>query len=133
VIKLQVGRSYRSRDGFVWVCYRIRPNHAVQARADCIRVDDSRVEYFYEDGRYDVAGKREHCLIEEVVDKQTTKIHFENHDTIVDIAKRVNEALNPFDLAFEDLIEDLDYDRANGTYTVTIRRVTIRRRSGVKS
>lgn len=64
-MKLQLGKFYRSRAGDIWCCYRVRPEQPEHAAADCVRVNDGRVEYFYLDGRYDSAGKREHTLIKE--------------------------------------------------------------------
>lgn len=65
-LKLTPGRFYKSKDDEVWCCYRVNLEKEIHCRADCIRTSDSRVEYFYLDGRYDGDGKREHCLIEEI-------------------------------------------------------------------
>lgn len=65
-MKLQIGKSYLSKAGHVWVCYRVGLQNDKHCQAHCIRQSDSRIEYFYLDGRYDMEGKREHCLIEEV-------------------------------------------------------------------
>lgn len=72
-MRLAAGSFYRSRDGEVWCCWRVRPNAFAEAHAsaDCIRVSDGRVEYFYLDGRYDSGGKREHTLVEEVPRPET--------------------------------------------------------------
>ena len=63
---LRPGKFYQAKDGEIWCCYRVRDNAAEHCKADCIRVSDSRVEYFFLDGRYDSAGKREHTLVKEV-------------------------------------------------------------------
>lgn len=64
-LQLQPGKFYRDRDGGKWCCYRVRENPEPHAAADCIRVSDSRIEYFYSDGRYDGGGKRRETLVEE--------------------------------------------------------------------
>ena len=67
MMELKVGSLYRSRDGEVWCCWRLRGKGAPErAAVDCIRTLDGRVEYFFADGRYDEAGEREHTLVEEV-------------------------------------------------------------------
>jgi hypothetical protein len=65
-MKLKPGKFYVSRDGETWCCFRVNGERREHAEADCIRVSDCRVEYFYADGRYDEAGKREHTLTGEV-------------------------------------------------------------------
>jgi hypothetical protein len=65
-LTLTPGKFYRSKDGHAWCCVRVRRRAEPQARADCVRVADLRVEYFYSDGRYDSEGKREHSLVEEI-------------------------------------------------------------------
>lgn len=64
-VKLAPGKFYKSRDGEVWCCFRVREDMPEHAQADCVRVEDHRVEYFYADGRYDGGGKREHTLVAE--------------------------------------------------------------------
>ncbi len=66
-LKLQPGKFYKARNGDVWCCYRIN-SHPVHngAVANCVCVETSIVEYFFGDGRYDISGKREQTLIEEV-------------------------------------------------------------------
>lgn len=61
-MKLEAGKFYISVDGFVWCCYKIDMKKEEHAQADCIRLYDNRIEYFYLDGRYDSAGNREHTL-----------------------------------------------------------------------
>ncbi len=58
-LTLVPGKFYRARNGTIWCCYRL------DAVARCIEVETSRVEYFYLDGRYDHADKRECGLISE--------------------------------------------------------------------
>ena len=65
-LRLIPGRFYRSRTGAVWCCFGLDPEKSEHAQADCVRVSDGRIEYFFPDGRYDEAGKREHTLIAEV-------------------------------------------------------------------
>jgi hypothetical protein len=65
-LQLHPGRFYLDRDGFTWCCYRVERLREEHRQADCIRVVDSRTEYFYIDGRYDEKGKREHCLVTEL-------------------------------------------------------------------
>jgi hypothetical protein len=65
-MKLAAGKYYVSRDGFVWCCYRFDPNAEEHACAHCIRVADDRIEYFYEDGRYEEKGEREHTLVRRI-------------------------------------------------------------------
>lgn len=60
------GRFYRDRAGHVWCCFSAEGRFGEHAARDCIRVADKRIEYFYQDGRYDSAGEREHTLILEV-------------------------------------------------------------------
>lgn len=62
-LTLEEGGFYESRDGNKWCCFKLDPAAGQHAAARCIRVDDERVEYFYLDGRYDAAGKREHTLV----------------------------------------------------------------------
>jgi hypothetical protein len=59
---LQAGRFYKSRAGDVWCCYRSISYEAVHC---VLTVGTGRIESFFADGRYDVGGKREHCLVEE--------------------------------------------------------------------
>lgn len=65
-LKLIPGRFYRSYDQNIWCCYKVNGSAEEQAQAYCVRVRDSRLEYFYIDGRYDDKGKREHTLIEDM-------------------------------------------------------------------
>lgn len=67
-MKLELGKYYRAKNNDVWCCFRIDTSKQSHAQADCILTEgnSSRVEYFYLDGRYDSAGQREHCLVEEV-------------------------------------------------------------------
>lgn len=64
-LSLTPGTFYRSRDTSIWCCFAVRPTAEPHARAICIRVSDHRIEYFYSDGRYDEAGKRQHTLVAE--------------------------------------------------------------------
>lgn len=66
VMQLQPGKFYVARDGSIWCCYRVNKNKQVQAQADCVCVDNDRLEYFFIDGRYDSSGRRELTLIKEV-------------------------------------------------------------------
>jgi hypothetical protein len=66
-LKLEPGKFYRAKNGAIWCCFRLDPivtgrEHCV---ARCVELESTRVEYFYADGRYDHAGRREHTLIEE--------------------------------------------------------------------
>jgi hypothetical protein len=74
-LKLVPGHFYRSKDNHVWCCYNIRIDEAVHCQAYCVRLSDSRVGYFYLDGRYDPKGAREHSLLKEVI--------FAEHDICV--------------------------------------------------
>lgn len=65
-VELRAGGFYRSRAGFVWCCYRINEDAPEHAKALCIEVESGGKEYFFKDGRYDSAGKREHTLVMEV-------------------------------------------------------------------
>jgi hypothetical protein len=76
-LELQPGHFYEDRDGRTWCCFRVNPNAAEHAFADCILTEPyslvrPRVEYFYKDGRYDKAGVREFCLVAEVEPKPST-------------------------------------------------------------
>jgi hypothetical protein len=62
-VKLEPGGFFQSRDGETWCCFKVDEKKPVHAQANCIRVADERVEYFFLDGRYDEAGKREHTLV----------------------------------------------------------------------
>lgn len=73
-MKLEAGKFYIAKDGFVWCCFQIDMRREVHARANCIRVLDSRIEYFYLDGRYDTHGEREHTLTEELSHLLTKEI-----------------------------------------------------------
>lgn len=66
-MKLGAGKFYVSRDGFVWCCFRVNPSKEQHAYADCIRVADQRIEYFYEDGRYEGKGESENTLIKRLM------------------------------------------------------------------
>lgn len=70
VLALKPGKFYRARDGHIWCCFNVNRTQPAHAQAWCVRVDSAhrehRVEYFFLDGRYDEAGKREHTLIEVV-------------------------------------------------------------------
>lgn len=63
-MKLKPGTFYKSKCNEIWCCYFVDIKAPSHAAAYCIRVSDSKVEYFYLDGRYDEAGKSQHCLIE---------------------------------------------------------------------
>lgn len=67
-LKLEAGKFYRAKNGWVWCCFRVSPEKSEHCQADCVLTEESssRTEYFYLDGRYDSAGNREHSLIEEV-------------------------------------------------------------------
>ena len=67
-MKLELGKFYRAKNGWVWCCFRLNPHRSEQCQADCVLTEENseRVEYFFLDGRYDFAGNREHTLIEEV-------------------------------------------------------------------
>lgn len=62
--KLKPGKFYRSFCNEIWCCFDIDSRREPHMQAYCVRVDVHRIEYFYMDGRYDEAGKREHCLID---------------------------------------------------------------------
>lgn len=62
-LQLRPGGFYESRAGDVWCCYRLDGDAPDRAKAQCIMVASGCREYFYEDGRYDYAGAREHTLI----------------------------------------------------------------------
>jgi hypothetical protein len=64
--RLLPGRFYRAWDHELWCCFKVTGSAKPHCQAACVRVSDSRVEDFYIDGRYDEAGKREHCLIEDI-------------------------------------------------------------------
>lgn len=64
-LALRQGGVYVDREGGEWVCWRVRPGQPDRSRADCIRVSDGRNDYFYLDGRYDMRGERELCLVRE--------------------------------------------------------------------
>jgi hypothetical protein len=66
-IKLIPGHFYRDRAGYKWCCFSLDVHKSEHAQANCVRTVDGRVEYFFADGRYDAAGKREHTLVEEIV------------------------------------------------------------------
>lgn len=65
---LTPGRFYRSYAHEVWCCFQVNLRAETHAQAWCICFDrpQSAAEYFFLDGRYDIAGKREHTLIEEL-------------------------------------------------------------------
>jgi len=63
-LTLKPGRFYESRDGEQWLCYRLDLEAREHCQAYCIRVRDGRQEYFYLDGRYDLEGKTDVCLIQ---------------------------------------------------------------------
>jgi hypothetical protein len=65
-VTLRPGHFYRSRDGEIWCCFRVRTEQGSATQCDCVRVSDRRLEYFYIDGRYDIKGDREHTLVREV-------------------------------------------------------------------
>lgn len=72
-LELRPGGFYKARNGAIWCCYRVDLQRDARgmahSAAKCIDVATyvrPQVEYFYLDGRYDVEGKREHTLIEEV-------------------------------------------------------------------
>lgn len=65
-MELNLGKFYTAKDGAIWCCFRVDNKAPSHASAYCIRVEDSRVEYFYLDGRYDEAGKSNNCLISEI-------------------------------------------------------------------
>ncbi len=64
-LKLEPGKFYLSKDNYVWCCFYVCLSKQEHAQANCIRIDDERIEYFYLDGRYDAGGKREHNLVKE--------------------------------------------------------------------
>jgi len=66
IMKLEPGHFYESRGGDVWCCYKSDLKAEKHCCAYCVRVSDGRIEYFFADGRYDEAGKREHTLLREV-------------------------------------------------------------------
>jgi hypothetical protein len=64
---LKQGHLYKDKQDSLWCCFFIRskdPNNHMAA--DCIRVDDKRIEYFYLDGRYDEEDRSKMCLVKEV-------------------------------------------------------------------
>lgn len=65
-MQLVPGKFYVARDGGIWCCFNVNRNKPEHAMADCVRVTDHRVEYFFLDGRYDSGGKREHTLVKEI-------------------------------------------------------------------
>lgn len=65
-VKLIPGHFYRSFDGQLWCCFKVDGSAKEHCQAQCIRTSDDLIEYFYLDGRYDEAGKREHTLIEDM-------------------------------------------------------------------
>jgi len=73
-VKLQAGHFYKSRRGDVWCCFRVDEERPAtggtsgneHCRAFAIECSGAtRVEYFFLDGRYDRAGKRERTLLTE--------------------------------------------------------------------
>jgi hypothetical protein len=64
-VKLEPGHFYTSRNGEIWCCYKVDAKASEHARVFCVRTTDGRVEYFFEDGRYDEQGQREHTLVAE--------------------------------------------------------------------
>jgi len=64
-LELVPGHFYTAKDGERWCCFKVDASKPEHARADCVRVRDGRVEYFFLDGRYDSGGKREHTLLRE--------------------------------------------------------------------
>jgi hypothetical protein len=62
-LRLRPGGFYESRAGDVWCCYRIDGDAPDRAKARCVMVESGRHEYFFEDGRYDSGGAREHTLV----------------------------------------------------------------------
>lgn len=66
-VRLVPGHFYRSRNEELWCCFAVDLSRSDHCQADCIRVSDHRVEYFFVDGRYDRRGGREHTLVSEVI------------------------------------------------------------------
>jgi hypothetical protein len=67
-LTIQAGHFYKSRAGETWCCFRVDEEREGNdhCRASAVQVHGAeRAEYFFLDGRYDKAGKREHTLIEE--------------------------------------------------------------------
>lgn len=101
-MRLEAGHFYKAKNGETWCCWRVRENAFAEehASADCIRVSDGRVEYFYADGRYDGHGVREHCLVEEIPrreratpDPNVIGAPPEDHAALVEYAKVHDEDL----------------------------------------
>ena len=62
-MKLAAGKFYVSRNGLVWCCFKVDPRAEEHTYAHCIRIYDSRIEYFFQDGRYERKGTDEHTLV----------------------------------------------------------------------
>jgi hypothetical protein len=62
-LRLEPGHFYLSREGQVWCCYRVDPSAPEHCQAYCVRASGDQCEYFFLDGRYDLGGSREHCLV----------------------------------------------------------------------
>ena len=60
---MEPGGFYLDREGSKWCCYKVNIKYEPHCQALAIRVDDSRIEYFYIDGRYDKNGESELSLI----------------------------------------------------------------------
>lgn len=73
-MRLKPGKFYRDRSCQIWCCFQVDLTKNAHAQADCVRVSDGCVEYFFLDGRYDVKGLRENTLIEEVTDLSLMEI-----------------------------------------------------------
>jgi hypothetical protein len=83
-LRLKSGHFYVDRGGYVWCCYQIDTQAPPEGQAECIRVDGSRKEYFYIDGRYDLKGEREHTLVRELDFKDAwIDETYEVHDRII--------------------------------------------------
>jgi hypothetical protein len=65
-LTLTPGLFYKSKNNQLWCCFNVDMTKEIHAQADCIRLFDERIEYFYIDGKYDSEGKREHTLIKQV-------------------------------------------------------------------
>lgn len=102
-MKLTPGRYYTARNGAVWLCISAKAERPEQAYAYCVREQDNHIEYFYEDGRYDYEGKREHTLIAELP-RGFKELH-ETLDLIVAMFLASNPDALPSGVSILDLIQ----------------------------
>jgi NTP pyrophosphatase (non-canonical NTP hydrolase) len=109
-MKLKPGRFYRSKNEEVWCCFSFSHSKDLHCQADCVRVRDGRVEYFFEDGRYDGEGKREHTLVLELGGEHgldiEDEVKDERHATLN--AREIDEAFYRFWNEWDDRPKDLE-------------------------